>query len=156
MNNLNKLTAKVNAVDRANRCAEEIYPLLANALRPFVGEKVLKQNGVLTKKVEDALPSLPQTHGIQSTSVHFHFSKWALCWIVKTCENIEGTCTYLYHEVAVYVGEVKDSILTKLCNPPEHYPTYTVKEVANLIQRVEEAKNKYEELRSSLYPFENF
>lgn len=144
-----ELPAKVKAVNRANEEAKKLYEKLSPIFRPFVGHKIEKVDGSLLSKIEKLIPNLPYDIGI-----HFyrHNSNYSLTWMVKTCESIDGT-TCLYHETPVTIGEMRDGVLTKICEWNANYPTYDVDTVRALRKSAESAKKIYEACKDACYPF---
>ena len=109
--NTNRLAARVKAVNAANRMAGEVYDKLAAIFAPYVGCKIEKADGGLLAKVAKALPEFPYSNGLH---VYKYASNYSLVWMVKACEVCDGIACY--HEAGVYVGEMRDGVLLKLCN----------------------------------------
>lgn len=145
-----KLTAKVAAVNRANEYAARLYAALADNFAPLVGQKIIKADGTLLAKYEKLLPVLacsPDLH------VYRHSSDYSLAWTVKTCEFMPPhSC--MYHEVTVYVGDLRGATLEKMTVHPFTGRTdYSVEEITGKRLAAESAKKVADELRSDLYPF---
>jgi len=146
-----KLEARVRGVNRANEVANALYHDLRRVLEPFMGQKVVKAEGGLMKKVQDAiatlqLPSTPQLH------VYRYQSDYSLVWTVKTCESIPSH-TY-YHETSVYVGELAHhQTLSKWYDPPKHRTDYNVSEIQAARDAFKDAEKAFETARSALVPF---
>jgi hypothetical protein len=143
-----KLTAKVAAVNRANEYAARLYAALSANFAPLVGQKILKVDGTLLAKHERlVLPCSPDLH------VYRHSSDYSLAWTVKTCEYMPPhSC--MYHEVTVYVGDLRGATLEKMTVHPFTGRTdYSVEEITGKRLAAESAKRIADELRSDLYPF---
>lgn len=156
------LEAKVAAVNLANQVAVELFPKLKAALEPFVGSQVYKADGDLMKKVESALPELPRRdlvlNGSNAANVHVFRgrSDYSLYWTVKTsCNYPSGNsgARATYHEVSVYVGNVRGQILESLYESFTPEPKYTVEGVQAARVAYAEAKKKADAAKSALGPF---
>ena len=98
---MNNLEAKVAAVNAANACAALIWPKLAAALAPFVGQKVVKADGSLIAKVEAKLPELPNAGNL---SVTFNSGvRYSLVWRVQANVQTSGGVS-MYDECSMHVG----------------------------------------------------
>ncbi len=149
-----KVSAKVNAVNKANAYANDIHGQLVEAFQPFVGTKVLKADGTLTAKVEKMLPAFPHTSAL---SVYRNRSDYTLTYVVKVCEPIGDGGSCLYHEVSVYVGDVRDGVLTAVAEPVNDRRTnYTVENASLAMEMVRVAEKALSDAKSALYPFDNF
>lgn len=151
----NAAVAKVNAVNRANKYANYIYPLLREVFAPLVGQQVVKVNGDLLAKFEK-LVSLHTPKNSGGLQVYRHRSDYSLAWVVKTCEMIQGTHSCVYHEVVVYIGNLRGQILTELCTPFQGRTDYTVSEVEENRKAYEAAKKAANEAQSKLWPFDEY
>lgn len=146
--NTNRLAARVKAVNAANRKAGEIYDTLAIRFAPYVGCKIEKADGGLLAKIVKGLPEFPYSNGLH---VYKYASNYSLVWMVKTCEVCDGTACY--HETGVYIGEMRDGVLLKLCNRPELRSDYTVEEVVANREAYEAAKKVADDAQGKLHPF---
>jgi len=144
------LTANVRAVNRANEYGATLYRTLAELFRPLVGTQVLKKDGTLLAKIKALLPELPCTAALH---VYKHGSECGLAWVVKTSEMIGDTCSCVYHESTVYVGDLQAGVLTAISTPFQGRTNYSVSEVEKARKRYEEARQAAEEARNALYPF---
>jgi hypothetical protein len=143
----NKLQAKVKAVNRANQAATELYAKLAPIFAPLVGKKIINKEGRLLAKVWKLMPDI-----FQNWSVYHPASDYSLVFVVKTMESLpDGLC--IYHETSVYVGELREGVLTKLCDAPNLQATYTEREIIAKRLKYEEAKKAMDEAQNDLYPF---
>ena len=149
-----RLAARVRAVNRANEFGRGLFVALTNIFEPLVGQKILKADGTLLEKFKKLLPPLPCTDGLH---VYRHSSNYSLAWTVKTCEQIKDTHNCVYHEVVVYVGDLRGQLLEKLVThqfDEKTYRTdYTADEVKAKRAAYDEAKRLADEARSALYPF---
>jgi hypothetical protein len=143
------LAAKVKATNKANAYAMEIYDKLAAVFAPLVGQKIEKADGSLLAKVQKLLPEF-----ISGVPMHVYRynSNYSLMYVVKTCESIPPhTCTY--YEASCYVGEMRDGVLTKLCNRPQLRTDYTVDEIKAARKAYAEAQKLADDAKGKLHPF---
>lgn len=150
------LAARVYGVNNAHRVAMLIYPELREALAPFVGQKILKADGTLLKKIAELIPKISNYDGI---SIYKSISDYNINWSVKSCEqsqsrnSYEGHTNTYYYEIGVYVGDIRDGILIRLYDPPIHKTDYTVEEVLRNRETFKVAEKIYQDAKSSLFPF---
>lgn len=148
--NLARLAARVDATNRANTVAKELYTKFRAALEPFLGKQVLKVDGSLLQKVERAVGPLPSGNDLM---VYHHRTGYSLAWVVKTSEP-DGPHSVVYHEVVVYVGGLQGTTLEKFGNPPDYLRTdYTVAEIVAARKAVEVAKAELDKAREDLASF---
>ena len=102
--------ANVSAVNKANAIANTYQPQLISIFSPLVGQKIVKENGELMKKVKALIPNLPNT---TSERVYLNLRKYNLSFTVSTCVNDDNIS--IYHTVDLYIGHVSDGILVSVC-----------------------------------------
>ena len=144
------LEARVKGVNAANAFANELYPRLVSVFGSFIGEKITKVDGDLMQKVVKGIESLAFPNTVK-ISVYRYRSDYSIVYVVKTCEQVDGIA--YYHESSVYVGEMSNGVLTKLCNPPALKTDYNADVVAGLRVKHEAAKKAASEAESALFPF---
>lgn len=147
-----RLAARVAAINRANRVAMELYPLLVAVFAPLVGTQVKKQDGDLTARVKKLLPTFPDGPNIM---VYRLSSDYSLGFVVKTNEP-DGPFSCLYHETVVYVGNCRNGVLQNITAAPEHRCDYTAEEVLEKRAAYEAAQKIASALKSALYPFDEY
>ncbi len=151
---MSKLSARVKAVNNVNAAACSIFPLIAAALMPFIGKKVLKVDGSLVEKVKNQIaPLLPSTPSLSSFRNHLNNS---LSWTIKTSETIDGIA--MYAEAAIYVGEVEDGILKSIYTDSPFATgnvktDYTVEDIMAKREACRLAKEAAREAEAALGPF---
>jgi predicted RecB family endonuclease len=87
------LTAKVKAVNKANKYANELKVELVSFFKDYVGKKIFKADGTLLAKIVALAPKFENS---KSISV-YHRSSFnsQLSWVIKTCEPLPlYTCLY--------------------------------------------------------------
>ena len=149
------LAAKVAAVNAANAEAIRLFPVLSAVFAPLVGCKIEKVDGTLLQSVKKLVPELPNTGPL---SVFRHSSDYSLAYTVKTCESSPSNHTDCqianYHEVNVYLGEMRGGILLKLRLAPEGLRTdWTESEVIEARKIAEAAKQAARDAEGKIYPF---
>lgn len=145
---LEKLTAKVAAVNRANEYAAKLSSILHESFAPLVGQQILKVNGSLLAKYADLLPK-QNTHDLL---VYRLSSPYSLAWVVKTCESMAESC--VYHQTTVYVGNLDGKVLSNLVEFEDRRSDYTVDEILEKVSAHDAAKRLVDNLRGELYPFD--
>lgn len=148
----NELIARVKAVNAVHKYATWLYPELIEALTPFLQKRVVKDDRGLLKRVSDKLPSLPNADGL-GVMVYQNRSAYSLSWSVKTCEQVIGADHCLYYEVSVYIGNLRDGVLTGWIEPCERRSDYTVEEIENARARYRELKKAADDAELALSPF---
>lgn len=118
---------RIKAVDKANHHANKLLGPLVDALRPFLGLKIVKADGTLVAKakiaVDAAIASVKPDggnfrDGSNFPHVYRSTSSYSLGWTIKTCESTDRNT--VYHETYLYVGELGGEgrqMLTKFSEP---------------------------------------
>jgi hypothetical protein len=151
----NQLAAFVLATKAAHKYANELHPLLYEAVKPFVGSKVLTADGSLTAKLKKALPEMPHSVALRVSRLsHNSGFPHELAFVVKTCQLIPESEGCLYDEECVYVGNLSNGVLTDMCHPvTDRKCDYRLEEIEAQQAEVKRLKKLYEEAKSNLYPF---
>lgn len=143
------LEVRVEGVNLANAEANRLRPLLVEAMRPFVGQKVIRQAGGLMDKVSKIVEPLLKT---DDRRLHIYRSSSSLMWYVKTCVNINGIA--YYHESPVYVGDLRGGILEKVIDDYEPMRTdFSAAEITEAREAYKLAKEAADKAQSKLFPF---
>ena len=137
------LEAKVGARNQVNRAAQSFYPAAIEALRPFIGQKVLNQGHVKSAKLVAALPKFSDTPAI---SVYFKTGAYGISMEVKVCVSYENRSgeqgSACYAEQSIFLGEIYNHTLTKLSPAPTGLRTdYTVEEIVQARKELTAARN---------------
>jgi hypothetical protein len=143
------LTAKVIAVNRVNTVANDLYPKLVEAFKPYVGQKLFKAAGGFLKKIEEIVPSLEYPE----MQVYRHNSEYNIAWTVKTSEQ-DGDSTSLYYSTTIYIGNVSNGVLTDIMSRDETRTDFTVEEIQGKQRVLQAAQDAYNKAKSALFPFE--
>jgi len=148
------LKPKVEAVNRANKYMNELAVKLVAFFGPLVGKEILKADGSLLAKYAKQLSEVVTFPNTVDLLVYRNPSRYTLSWVVKTCQPIEGECGCLYHEVTLYVGDLDGQTLKALLPFTPQKTDYSAEKVEALRGEVKKAKDKYENLKRGLFPFE--
>ena len=147
---MERLTAKLTAINAANMAANELAPRLRAVLASFVGKPVLTKPGDLTAKVKAVLP--PPAASAPGLRVWRYSSPYVLAWTIQAC-RVDGNGTGSYHEVTATVGELRDGVLVKLVTQDAYRTDYTEAEVSAKRAAYEAAEQAYRDAKVALYPF---
>ncbi len=155
MNHPNALAAKVAAVNRANTEANRLFPILAAALAPFVGQKVLRADNTLTEKVRKVIAPLypAQTPGLQVFADTG--GGYSLRVNVKTFESVAGGGGCSYHETGLHLGSISGGILAPWNGSTQEArrTDYSAAEVARLREVAETAREAARQAENACFPF---
>jgi hypothetical protein len=148
------LKLKVAAVNAANQYAADLYAVAAEAFRPLVGKKILKADNSLMEKFKKLLPTLP--YGPRLSVWQYH-SEYNLVFMIRTREDEfdgEGrSVASASYERAVYVGRVKEGVLTHFMDAPADRSDWTAEEVQERQETIRKAEAAVHEARSTIIPF---
>lgn len=149
------LEAKVSAVNLCHAYANELRPILVEACRPFVGQKVIKVDDTFTaafKKVIDAL-DLPN----KTVHVHRSSSRYNLVWVVNVSQGARTSGDHNIshrHEIALYIGTMEGQTLKSVEElAPLQKTDFTVERIKELRAIHKRAKEAASAAESALWPF---
>lgn len=145
------LIAKVAAVNRANKYATQLFGELTEGFAPLVGQKILKADGTLLAKYVPLWPLVTDDQIL----VYRLDSEYSLGWVVKSHEDILGSC--VYHSTTIYVGDMSGQTLKNMAvNPFEGRFDFTVEEIIEKRAAYASAKKVADSFQTALYPFGEF
>lgn len=149
------LECNIRAVNRANAEANRLHPILAEALKPFVGQKIKKVDGELTQKVKAAIPELPYGRELRATLSTTDHSIYCYVTAVEFGENDRSDVRRAYSKsCSFYIGEVRDQVLVNLYDVSTDRPTdYSAKKVTELRKVAERKQQEARDAVSALAPF---
>lgn len=147
--NTQKLKLQIESVNRVNAVAGQYFDDYMKIFGSLVGQKVLKADGTILEKYSKLLPKndLPK---ITSYKLSGNYS---LAWVIKTFSQSDNDC--VYYEIAIYIGDLDNGILTNLYEKQE-YKQFDYDDLVKKIQSATDAKIFAEKLRSAVFPFEAF
>jgi hypothetical protein len=166
---LAELTARVAAANLAHAYANKLRTVLRPFFANYVGQKIVKDDGSLLKKVAEKLPAFPDVKGNPGQHEHATImtyrlaSNYSLAWTVKVCQPLPpGTC--VYYEITVYVVDfvydTESNVLKKMPDTAGYVEMYrTDFDVATIVAGIAdyEAKQKAaDDAKSALWPFSDF
>lgn len=153
------LAAKVAAQNEANQTVNTYAPMVIEALRPFVGQKVLKANGELLEKVKSKIPEMPNYGNNKDVNCYASSGRgYSITINAKTCHGHprkDYTAAH-YAEAMTWCAELSGGILTKLCNFQPLKTSWTEEEVTNARHALEKAKDEMSKAQSALGEFGTF
>lgn len=152
------LAAKIAARNLANQTAMDLFPQMAEALKPFVGQKVCKVDGTLLKKVNEALPK--GTNTVQ-TRGYYSVDDYTLAFRLTTTEHNKARdwtpeTQYQHPQSAdrtLFLGHLRDGVLTELYDAQTFKTDYTEDFVVQTRKAVREAETALNQVRNSLGDF---
>lgn len=151
---MNRLEAKVAALNEANAFATMLHADLVDRLRPFVGQRVYKSDGeTLLSKVASALP--PFERDQWPTSCTRERRAWKLAWTVKSC-SVTDQGGAVYHETLVEVGRVVDGFLAVILEPVSYRANYTIEEARESLRRLDVAEEEYDAAKAAASHFRGY
>lgn len=144
---MNKLTAKIEAVNTANACANKLYDALSAFFIPLIGEKILKADGNLLERYNKIpIPSWETLSiGVRNLS-----SKYTLMWGIHANSPVPHASFTTY----IHLGEIQDGKLVKINPKPKLVSDYTVGEVLNRMEVLRLAQRMVVQAKDNLLPFD--
>lgn len=134
-----KLAAKIIARNYVNCLANDLLPEILEAVRPFVGQKVIRKTGGMSGKLDAALGTFRYS---AITNIWFNVGPEHLKVTFKTRRVIvggNGGCVYA--EQAVTFAGLEGGVLKELY-PTEPFRTdFTVEEIETARKRLRIARN---------------
>ncbi len=149
----NRLEARVTAKNRANSLAAQYSLALTASLTPLVGQKIVKKDKSLTKKVQTLIPTFPTEPGV--TCYLYRESPYNVTYVIKVCEQVENSYGCVYEEAWTTVAQLNPQTgeLVKVEEPETFRSDYSVTEILKLREDYEQKKKAMEEAKSRLNPF---
>lgn len=142
-----RIGAKVAAVNAANKFVNDNFNRYSDALRPFVGKKILKVDETLIKAVADVI-NLPTPENIR---VVRNKSKYSLSLCVSATERCI-VCTE-YSNAYMYLGDINEGILERLSSHDDLKCDYTVEYVNKIKKEVGELERQLEDKKDLVRSF---
>ncbi len=148
---MSPLEAKVQAVNASREYGNKLFPILSAIFAPFVGQKIFKIDGSLLKKHHEAVETLnlPYDHKLQA---HRHSSDYSLAWTI-TARTTDEKGHSQSNTITIYIGDISNGVLTKMCTEPKYRTDRTVEEVLEIREKLKIAKRAVSEAEGELYPF---
>lgn len=148
----NTLSATVAARNEVNELTNTRYSTIILALAPFIGQRILKVDGTLLKKVKEALPEFDAVQGFGSSSWYSTGHGYSLVLNIKTCHGVEPHgCVYA--DSTLYLGKLRDGVLEGLYDAPTLKANFTEQYVIQAREEVKGAEKILREVESKLYYF---
>ena len=146
-----KLAAKVAAQNEANETANSMYQKAVDAITPFLGKKICKDDGGLLEKVKAALPEVTgnqnEINGYYSTGHGYNLTINIRAYAASVSTRPGFGQHSFTGEAVLYIAEIRDGALTKICEPYIRRTDYTETEIQDARRVFEEARKVFEEAR---------
>lgn len=144
--------AKVIARNRLNAQINQWAPVILEAIKPFVGKKVLTNDGLATKFKSILEPYLGFEKVCPKLEIYRCQSTYSFVLIFRTTENYsEYNC--IYQEQSVYFGELDGYILTKLFNFEPLQTNFDLNKVVEIREKIRALEREKNQLESEIYHF---
>jgi hypothetical protein len=158
MSQIERLSAKVKAVNEANKYAITLFSQLTAIFALLLGKDILKNDGTLLAKYQALLPVFPSGSKLR---VYRSRSDYSLAWVVNAGENAGDH--WIYHETHVYIGSLEGKTLNLMTDDTGSpfsknslcpiRTNYTVQEIQGKREFYKVAKEVADKALSDLYPF---
>lgn len=146
------LEIKIDLVNKIHSLCNEYKPALIDAMRPFVGQKIVKIDGTLTSKARAALDAVFASRPADC-SVYYDASLYSL-WVNFKSHQNGKRCT-IYYDASVCIGLVRDQALSELRTEPCGYRTdFTAEMVLESRKRIEDLEQQIRDEKHVAHYFE--
>lgn len=135
-----RLVAKVAAKNKCHTLANALTVELLDALKPFVGKKVIKTDCSLLESVSKIVSPIFDKYRKLGARVWKHSSSYSLAFGIAADAMIEGKGSTENAECIVYIGKLDIQIMTALENACVRPTDYSAEKIHNA--RIELAKAK--------------
>lgn len=142
-----KLTAKVEAINKANARFNELAPKIQAALQPFIGKKARTVTGSATAKLGEVVRSFNKTEekhrvyiSVQSFGVYMEITTW-----------VEGAHYPFKQEGSL--ARISDGVMTEMFTLTPRRTDYTVEEILANREALEKAEELARDMESKLREF---
>ena len=154
----NSLSAKVKAVNRVNAYIAREGAAILEALKPFIGQKILLATGGVAHKVVKVLDDIEAKAKVAGLTVYLYPSQYSFILTFKGHESCEGySC--VYHEQSLYLLKLDSAtgFATETFDfNSENFPhSYTEAGIRELRAKLREAEDKVSSIKSALSNFFN-
>jgi hypothetical protein len=142
------LAAKVSARNKVNKLANDSYPKIIEALKPFLGQKILKVNGTLMEKVAKVLPKIDCYRAYYTCGAGYSLKVEITEFETSPDRFGDGSIAH-YQETSLYLGDLTTGVLTKLYDAPNHRTDFTEEEIIQTREKIKEFKEQERQFLSS-------
>lgn len=148
-----RLEAKVAAVNGANKLANEFVPIILEACKAFVGQKVLKADNSLTAKFKAAMPELPSylDEPKNERNIYFETSNYGIYAVIAFNANHEKGS--YRHSFQVICAGITNAVLSQVYSLSPLRADFTPQEVTTLRKNFEEARAAFGKAEAEVSPF---
>lgn len=144
------LESRIAARNLANAEANRLAPIFRANFAPLVGQKIMKVGGLMAK-YEKLVPEITK-HPNLLHMYRYPGMGYTLNYVVKACVEHEP-CGCSYEEVSIYVGELRDGVLTKLMDWEDRPTDFTVEQITQARKACDEARKALHKAESGLFGF---
>jgi hypothetical protein len=145
---LNRLEAKVKAINLAGKEANRLLPQLREYFAQYVGTVVANGNATLRKRIKDKMPELPNDVLVRA---FISVSTYNITLNISACAN-EHSCEYGKLDIAVVKLDC-DGKLLELWQERTFREDWTVQEVLDKRRALQEAESVRDKVLSALGEF---
>ena len=135
-----RLIAKVAAKNKCHTLANALTVELMDALKPFVGKKVIKTDSSLLESMLKITTPICEKYRQLGARVWRHSSSYSVAFGVSANAIIEGKGSTENAECVIYIGKIDGQIMTALENACVRPTDYSAEKIHNA--RIELAKAK--------------
>lgn len=150
-----KLQARITGRNKVNSEVNRLTPLIQEAMKPFLGKKILLSNGRPTAKVEAIISQVLKTD-LQTYFIH---SGYFFTYGIRAVENSfnDGHNGCFYAEGVIYIGRLEYGVLKEFyIENPTRRTDYTEKEILDARIEVGKLKELLESAQSNLVGFDEY
>lgn len=144
---INKMAAKIRAVNTANEQGKLLYKQIVEKITPFIGTKILKADDKLIKKIAQEIKT-PYNNDLL---IYQNSSKYTLSYVVQS--NCRDGGEYESHEAIVYIGNIRDGILLELLEPFNERSDFSTQEIIEVMSEIKNLEEKLSQAKNKIYPF---
>lgn len=150
---MNSTQAKITARNRVNAQVNEVAPKILEALKPFVGKKVIVGANNLSAQLTKALePFLGWQKVFPNPQIYRSSLSYILSFVFKTSEmDSKNTC--VYQEEYVYFGNLEGANLKELIEFMPRKTDFSLEEVEAVRAELTKLETRVGELNSKLAHF---
>ncbi len=156
-----KLEKKVHAVNEVQRVFLLNFNHVLPQLKQFVGQQIILKSGSKSAKFQKAISYLteqPKGFGTEYAKLH-----WCMLdinshsvWLKLSCSFKNNDTSCFYEDISMYIGEMKNGILTSVVEQAPELQTYNVEGIRTMLNLKKQVESQLSDLKSKLYKFDGF
>jgi len=150
---MNSTQAKITARNRVNTQVNEVVPKILEALKPFIGKKVIIGGNNFSAQLSKALePFLGWQKVFPNLQIYRSSTTYSICFTFKTSEN-DSKNTCVYQEEYVYLGNLDGANLKDLIEFTPRKIDYNLEEIEAVRAELTKLEAQVSNLNSKLSHF---